>query len=78
MTDKHTVTLSYQVRQSRLIKRLTVQNNRMRDALLALAKEHEHQAEAWGEDGECEQSKYHAGLAKIARKAVEKDEGREG
>lgn len=35
MSDKHTMTLDYQITQARLVKKLTAENSRLRSALLA-------------------------------------------
>jgi len=45
MTDKHTVTLEYQVQQARLVKQLRAENSRLRNRLKELL-EYERQRDA--------------------------------
>lgn len=52
------------------------ESERMRKALEKIAAEHEDQAQAWGgEEGDPDQSKYHAKWGRFARAALEQTRG---
>ena len=63
----------HETRSTGRVADLEAEVEQLRIALIALAKEHEHQADAWtdgGEDPDCPHSEYHAGWGRFARHAL--------